>query len=215
MRRLRPSLLSVAVSVFLPAVAALAFDLPDRLPTRAEGLWTIERTESVVRSGPGATFESQKVWRICLDAKSDRALHELEVREQQAQIAGLGGTCEAPRLERSGNVLSWTMRCTGVSPAGGGDVASEVRHATTFVSDTRTSTETVVANRAGSTARSGGRFLARMERVGPCEAGMRPGDMVLAHWRIGGEETLKARRRSTVAGEITARKAEITARLER
>ena len=48
MRCLRPSLPFVAISVFLPAVAALAFDLPDGLPTRAQGLWIIERTEPVV-----------------------------------------------------------------------------------------------------------------------------------------------------------------------
>ena len=152
---------------------------------------------------------------MCLDAKSDRALHDLEVREQQARIAGLGGTCEAPRAGLSGDVLWWTMRCTGAVPVAGRHAASEVRHATTFVSDTRTNAETVVASRAGPTTRGGGRFLARMKRVGPCEAGMQPGDMVLAHWRVGGEETLKARLRSTVAGEIAARKAEIEARLER
>jgi len=55
-----------------------------------------------------------------------------------------------------------------------------------------------------------GRFVTRMQHLGPCEAGLRPGDMMLMHWRVNGEETLKGRQRSTIPDQIRLNEASAT-----
>src|SRR5690606_22560816 len=135
----------------------------------------------------------------CLDARTDRALHALEVHEQRASVAGLGETCAAPQFAVAGNEFSGTMQCRARSE--NGTRSSDIRHAATFVAADRAQSETVVLNRGGA-IQSQGRFVARMEHIGVCEQGMQPGDMLLMHWRIDGEETLKGRQRRTVHGEI-------------
>lgn len=194
----RLSVLAGTVSLVSCSLAC-AFDLPPELPARAEGLWRIDRTGTI--SDGKTTFEIRKVWNVCLDAKADRALHALEVYEQQASVAGLNEACEDPRPAYAGNVLSWTMHCAGPSPIEDKTGRTDIRHATTFVATDRVQAESVVVNR-DNLVESDGRFLARMEHLGACEAGTKPGDMTLMHWQVNGEETLKARQKRDVYSEI-------------
>ncbi|GGE51232.1 hypothetical protein GCM10007276_30380 [Agaricicola taiwanensis] len=160
------------------------------------------------------TIEVQKIWNICLDSKADRALHELDVREQQASVAGLNETCEEPKPALSGNVLSWAMHCRGPSPIEDKIGKTDIRHATTFVSGRETAAEIVIINR-DNLVQSHGRFLTRMERRGTCDSGLKPGDMMLMHWRVNGEETLKARQSRNIYDEIEHQKAFTASRLAR
>lgn len=204
-RPLRPLLrwLAVAVAVAAPA-AGHAFELPAGVPARAQGLWLIERSGTV---GDGqAITHTQKIWQACLDARADRALHELEAREQQASVAGLGQQCDEPRPALSGKTLSWTMHCSAVSPVEDQARTTEVQHTTTFLDADRTRAETVIASRHNGVSRQG-RVLIHMQRAGACAPGLAPGDTMLMHWRINGEETLKSRQIRNIHGEIAQHKA--------
>lgn len=191
---------------------AFGFGLPANLPTRAEGLWRIERTGTI--SDGKTTFEIQKIWNVCLDAKADRALHALEVYEQQASVAGLNERCEDPQTEFSGNTFSWNMHCSGPSPIENKTGKTDIRHATTFIADDRTQAESVIANR-DNLVESDGRFVTQMQHLGACEAGMQPADMTLMHWRVNGEETLKARQKRNVYSEIEYYRKFTASRLQR
>jgi len=206
--RLGPFVL--AVPGLLGSWAACALTLPARLPARDAGSWLIEQTSTI---GAGATtVDIQKIWKICLDAKTDRALHELVVREQQASLASLKAHCEEPRPTLAGNELAWTMRCAG--PSSADDDAAEVRHRTTFISSDETRGETMaVTGKAPDDAH--GRFVIHMTRAGVCESGLKPGDMMLMHWRANGEETLKGRQFRTLREEIAHYKALTASRLAR
>lgn len=196
MRRARLLPVCAALLGALACPAVFGFDLPADLPSRAEGLWRIERTETLSHGETAIAME--KIWNVCLDARADRALHALDVHEQRASVAGLGQICEAPQFAVEGNDVSWTMRC----PARRDEArVSDIRHITTFVAPDRVQAETVIVNRGGQ-VQSQGKFVARMEHLGACEGGMQPGDMLLMHWRINDEETLKARQKRTVYSEI-------------
>lgn len=108
--------------------------------------------------------------------------------------------CEEPQSAYAGNALSWTMHCARPSPIEDKTGSANIRHATTFAAD-RVQAESVVVNR-DNPVESDGRFLARMQRLGTCEAGTKPGDMTLMYWQVSGEETLKARQKRDVYSEI-------------
>jgi hypothetical protein len=206
-------LCSLAVALALGLCpSAFGFELPADLPARNEGLWIIDRTGTI--SDGKTTFEIQKIWNICLDAKADHALHELEVREQQASVAALNETCDEPRPTLAGNMLSWTMHCSGPSPIEDKTGKTDIRHATTFTSDDETRAESAIVNR-DNVVQSRGKFLTRMKRLGACESGLKPGDMMLMHWRVNGEETLKARQSRNVYDETANHKAFTASRLNR
>jgi len=208
-RLLRPLVVVVAIGL---GPSAFGFELPADLPTRNDGLWIIDQTGTI--SDGETTFEVQKIWSICLDGKADRALHELDVREQQASVATLNETCNEPQPTLSGNVLSWTMHCAGPSPIEDKIGKSDIRNTTTFEAHDETHSETVIINR-DNLVQSHGRFHAEMKRTGICEGGLKPGDMILKHWRVNGEETLKARQRRNVHDEIANHKAFTASRLGR
>ncbi len=194
--------LGAALALGLCAQAS-AFELPAQLPERGEGLWQMDQTGTI---GDGeTTFDIQKIWNICLDARADRALHELEVREQQASVASLKESCEEPQPKLSGNVLSWEMHCSGPSPIEDKIGKTDIRHATTFIAGEETRAQSVIVNR-DNLIRSRGQFLTHMKRLGPCEGGSKPGDMMLMHWRVDGQETLKARQSRNVYDEIANHK---------
>ncbi|HWK68113.1 MAG TPA: DUF3617 family protein [Rhizobiaceae bacterium] len=200
------------VAIALMPAAASSFELPAELPARNEGLWIINRTGKV---GDGKiTFDVQKIWTVCLDPRTDRALHELEIREQQASIASRNRSCEEPQLSVSTNMLSWTMRCSGSSAIADKIGKTDVRHFVTFVNGDETRAETVIAG-PDNLAQSRGRFETRMTRLGDCMGGLKPGEMVLMHWRANGEETLKARQMRNVFREIENHKAAVAVRLGR
>ncbi|TWG92109.1 hypothetical protein L598_005000000100 [Mesorhizobium sp. J18] len=192
--------------------SAFGFELPADLPARNEGLWGMEQTGTI--SDGETTFEIQKTWEICLDPSADRALHELEVREQQASVASLNERCEEPQPTLSGNTYAWTMRCAGPSPIEDKIGKTDIRHTVTFVGGDETRAETVIINR-DNLIRSRGRFVTQMKRTGACESGSKPGDMMLMHWRVNGEETLKARQRRNLYDEIANHKAFTASRFAR
>jgi hypothetical protein len=192
-------------------MAAFSFDLPADLPARNEGL-TIDQTGTI--GDDKTTFEIQKIWNVCLDTDADRALHELEVREQQASVASLNKICEEPQPSISRNVLSWTMHCSGPSPIEDKIGKTDIRHSTTFVSGDETNAESVIINR-DNLVQSRGRFETRMKRLGDCTGGLKAGGMTLLHWRVNGEETLKARQMRNIHREIENHQAFTASRLAR
>jgi len=210
----RPRLPHLLVAAFAMSSAppAFCFELPANLPARTKGLWIIDQTGSI--SDGETTFDIQKIWNICLDEKADRALHELEVREQEASVAALNETCKEPRPAFSGNVLSWRMHCAGPSPIEDKIGKTDVRNTTTFVSGDETRSKTIIINR-DNLIQGRGRFQVDMKRIGTCEGGLLPGDMTLMHWRVNGEETLKARQSRNVHEEIASHKAFTASRLGR
>lgn len=162
---------SLLVASVLMPIAASSFELPAELPARDEGLWTIDQAGTI--SDGKTTFEIQKIWNACLDINADRALHEFEVLEQQASVASLNETCEEPQASVSGNVLSWTMHCSGPSPIEDKIGKTDIRHSTTFVNGDETSAESVIVNR-DNLVQSHGRFETRMKRLGDCKGSLKP-----------------------------------------
>ena len=202
--RIRSGCVTLLSSIFV-APLVYGFDLPEDLPARSDGLWRIERTETLAQENMG--LEMRKVWHVCLDKKADRDLHALEIYEQQASVVKLGEICAAPEFDVAGNSFSWGMQCT--APEQHGTRTSQIRQLATAQADDRMQAETTITNHNGL-SQGEGRFAARMERVGAC-VDQQPGDMLLMHWSINGEETLKAQQRRTVAGEIEDYKARIAA----
>lgn len=54
-----------------------------------------------------------------------------------------------------------------------------------------------------------------MKRIGSCQSDLKPGEMVLAHWRVNGEETLKSRHLRNIQRDIEDGRAFIASRLSR
>jgi len=204
--------LFVAALSWAASSAAWSFELPGEVPARTPGLWSMDQAGTI--SDGKTTFEIQKVWHVCLDEKADRALHELEVREQQASVAGLNETCEEPRPVFKSGELSWAMHCSGPSPIEDKIGKTDIRHSATFTGDEETRAETIVVNR-DNLIHSNGRFTTRMKRLGACPQGRKSGDMLLMHWRVNGEETLKGRQHRNVFEEIANNKTLIRSRLGR
>jgi len=194
------------------SAAAMGFELPAEVPARAPGLWSMDQAGTI--SDGTTTFEIQKLWQVCLDESADRALHELEVREQQASVAGLNERCEEPRPVLKNGELSWTMHCSGPSPIEDKIGKTDVRHSAAFTGEEETRAETLVVNRDNLT-HSNGRFTTRMKRLGACPQGQKSGDMLLMHWRVNGEETLKGRQHRNVFEEIANNKTFTQSRLDR
>ncbi|MGI6854991.1 DUF3617 domain-containing protein [Mesorhizobium sp. 1B3] len=211
-RRNRFALRPLLVASALMPVGASSFELPSELPARDEGMWIIDQTGTI--SDGKTTFEIQKIWNVCLDTNADRALHELEVREQQASVASLNETCEEPQPSVSGNVLSWAMHCSGPSLIEDKIGKTDIRHSTTFVNGEETSAESVIVNR-DNLVQSHGRFETRMRRLGDCKGSLKAGEMMLMHWRVNGEETLKGRQMRNIRREIENHKAFTASRLAR
>ncbi|OHV79444.1 DUF3617 family protein [Rhizobium sp. LCM 4573] len=181
------------------STSASSFELPRDLPAREEGLWVIDQIGTI--SDGKTTFDIQKIWNICLDAKADHALHELELREQQASVASHNETCEEPQSKLSDNSLSWTMHCSGPSPIEDKIGKTYIQHSTTFLASDEARSESVIVNR-DNLIQSRGSFVTRMKRLGACQDSLQPGDMMLMHWRVNGEETLKGRQSRNIYSEI-------------
>lgn len=195
---------AVALTVSFCA-AAPALEVPADLPSRSEGLWVIDQTRIGMGADDDTAFETRKTWNICLDAGADRALHEFEFRQQQAKAARLGATCEVKQSSLSGNVFTWTMDCTGPTENEEKVGKFGIRYTTTFGSSEETQAETVLVGPDKSGEHSGD-FVSHMKRIGVCDGGLKPGDMILMHWRVNGEETLKARQRGNIHDEIEKQK---------
>jgi len=179
----------------LCAPDAAAFDLPQGTPGRQAGMWQVELSGRLEHQD--GVFNIRKTSRICLDAKADGALHELNFRESEMFAAAAGEACEAPRFSLRGNVLSAASSCRG--SAGGGQPAGSraIRWTTTFVDARHVQTQFSSQNQ-GPLFDSALRFTESMRYLGGCEAGYRAGDMLKMSWKVDGDETLKSRSRENV-----------------
>ena len=185
------ALTTLAVAL-LASPAARAFALPAATPARASGLWLIE--EHMAPSARDPAVRTRKVWRICLDRKADRVLHELDVREDRARAAADGLRCGDPVYALTDRSLTSTMRCRGASPAGGADITATVARTTHFTSSREARSEAVMDG--GGDGRR--RVVATMHRTGPCPDSMKPGARLLLHWTVNGQETLKGQMRGNI-----------------
>ncbi|HEU4987116.1 MAG TPA: DUF3617 family protein [Rhizobiaceae bacterium] len=193
--------------------AALAFEIPQNVPVREEGLWEIDRTGTI--SDGNTTISIRKVWNICLDAKADRALHELEIREEEANIATMNECCDDSKFTLTdNNILSSVMHCSGPSRIEDRIGKSEIRRSTSFLSDRETRTESTTVNRGGL-IESDGRFVTHAKRLGDCPDNQKAGDMMLMHWMVNDEETLKARQAKSIYSEIEFYKTRTASQLAR
>jgi hypothetical protein len=199
-----------ATSSLVCMYAALAIELPDGVPTRSNGLWTMERKGRITDGT--TTFNIEKRWRICLDAKSGRALHEFEVREAQALVAPVKQKCDEPRFSLDGNKLSMKMRCAGHSSVEDKSGTTTVEQTTIFVSADETRAKTTTLRR-DALGQSDATFTTVMKRAGACPAGQRPGAMTMTSWRVNGEETLKAMQVRNLYREIETFRQVIGSRL--
>ena len=208
-----PRLAAFTMAAILPAFACSA-ELPAELPQRSPGLWSITQ-ESTVQDG-ARLLETQKIWHVCLDAKADRALHQWEIRQQQVDAARHDMKCESPRSDFAGDTMSWTMQCSPSPKTNGNLQSTEIRHTTSFVSNTETQSQSAqVDPHASSTEQP--RYASRMQRLDSCKGtikpnDLKPGEMMFMHWRLNGEETLKARERQNLYREIDLLSQEASAR---
>ena len=198
-------LTTLAVAL-LGSPAARAFALPPAAtPARASGLWLID--ENMAPSARGPAVRTRKVWRVCLDHKADRALHELDAWEDRARAAADGLRCDDPVYALTDRSLTSTMRCGGASLASRADITATLTRTTHFASNQEVRSETVMDG--GGHGR--GRMVSTMRRTGPCPDSMKPGARLLLHWTVNGQETLKGRMRGNIFqqldeyGRVTAR----------
>lgn len=214
----QPTRLVTSFRLFLVSIAllgagrAFAFELPVDVATRNDGAWRISRTGTI--SDGKTTFDVSKTWTICLDGRADRALYELAVLKQQASVASLNERCAEPRATFTGETVTWAMHCSGPSPIEDKIGKTDIHHTTTLLTGDETRSETVIVNR-DNLIESRSDFVTHMERTGGCQEGWRPGDMMLMHWRVNGEETLKGRQRQNVFHQISDYKTFIASQLER
>jgi len=190
--------LTTLAAALLGSPAARAFALPAATPARASGLWLID--ENMAPSARGPAVRTRKVWRVCLDRKADRALHELDAWEDRARVAVDGLRCDDPVYALTDRTLTSTMRCRGALPAAGADITTTLTRMTHFASNQEARSETVMDG--GGHGR--GRMVSTMRRTGPCPGNMKPGARLLLHWTVNGEETLKGQVRGNIfrqAGE--------------
>lgn len=204
------SLALAAVTILIVADDALAFELPAGVPARSDGLWSMERNGRITDGT--TTFDVQKHWRICLDAKANRALHEFEVREAQAMVAPVNQKCDEPQFSLAGNALSSRMTCAGPSPIEDKIGTTTVEETTVFTSPDESRAETITRRR-DAPGESETRSTTTMKRIGACAAGQSPGSMTMTNWRINGEESLKAMQRKNLYREIETFEQTIKSRL--
>lgn len=192
----------VAACALFASQASVAFDLPPDTPARRAGLWVVEQRGEI--AGGKVAADTRKIWSVCLGRRTDRAFHELQLRDVQASLAKMSAICGEPAHALSGDTLSATLRCIAQPP---GTAGIQVRRITTFVSPEETRSRVSVLHDHG--AQSAGQVVTTMKRTGTCPPDMKPGALLLMHWMLGDQETLKARQRSTIERELAGRKARI------
>lgn len=151
---------AIGISVTSMAVPALALDMP----SRKAGLWEL-KTEFVGRKLPGREMKH------CVDAATDKLMN-----------SGFGGTaarnCSQREINRFGNITTVNSKCT----IGGATVTS---HAVMTGDFNSAYTVDVTSTRQGGAAVPGlpAKGTAHMKIaatwLGPCQAGQRPGDIIL------------------------------------
>lgn len=157
----------------LVALPAAAYDFPENMPARKPGLWEIVMTGTM--DGLGKVQSKEQ---YCLDTRADRALHELFILRKELQVVYPDLTCQTPRFDRSGNVLSGEMLCRTNSQTDAEDAGKDFRWKYTFESDSH------VVLEEHDTARdmlfSGeSRMVEEQRWIGECAADQQPGDGIM------------------------------------
>lgn len=162
--------LSLGLIFSLPAVA---YDLPEDMPARKPGLWEMVMTGTMDGLGKIGSKEQ-----YCLDARADRALHDLFILRKELQVVHFDLNCQSPSFSRSGNVVSGEMLCRTNSQEDDETAGKDFRWKLTFESDSHVVLEEQDVARdmmfAGET-----RIVEEQRWIGECAADQKPGDGIM------------------------------------
>jgi hypothetical protein len=153
---------AIAIVSALPAMPAAAFDVP----LRKAGLWEI-KMEFVGRKIPG------QVIRQCVDAATDQKMN-----------SSFGGSMQEACSKRDMHTVAGVMTIDSVCKFG---EATTTSHAVVSGSFDSAYTVDVTSTRSGGRpipgmAQGGASHMKIAGRwLGPCAAGQRPGDMIMAN----------------------------------
>jgi hypothetical protein len=155
----------------LTSFPAVAYDLPKDIPARKSGLWEMRTTGMV---GPN---QVKAIKKYCLDARSDRALHELTILRKELEVVHQDISCQSPKISLTGNIVTGDIACRTNSPDDGEAAGQDFRWTMTFKGDSE------VVNEEHSVARdimfSGENNTVEQQRwIGECPADLKPGDML-------------------------------------
>ena len=139
------------LALSLPAGLALADEFPKRKP----GLWEMRTS-----GGPIGPQTLQQ----CIDAGTDDLL-----RTQSSQ----GQNCSKPVVERSGNRYRVTSACTEAGTKSAMDGVYTMVKDTEYTGDMKMTFDPPLSGASEMNMKMEGRWL------GPCKAGMKPGDIVM------------------------------------
>ncbi len=152
---------SLALIAMMSTGAATAADvqLPSNLPHRKPGLWTVQITHGgKILSGP----------KMCLDERTDAALYKWGVTQNKE--------CSRLDVKVRGNEVVVDGVCK--APAGRGTMTT---HAVTrFEGDSASHGEEVVHYDPPQDGVSDDTVVVDSRWIGPCEAGQKPGDVIIA-----------------------------------
>jgi uncharacterized protein DUF3617 len=146
---------TISILGLLAAIPASAAELPSRKP----GLWELKMSFEN-RNTPGQTMQQ------CIDAATDQIM--------QSNIGPNGqAACSKRDVQRSGNTITIDSTCTVAGK-------TTTSHAVVTGSFDSAYTTTVTSD---SAAAPGGKSTMTMAAkwLGPCAAGQKPGDMIMAN----------------------------------
>lgn len=175
---------------------AAAWELPDGVPARQDGLWESVRTGSPGRDIGGVEIRKE----MCIDGRTDPLFHRLYVQSLEASVVNLGGACDAPDLSYADGTLSGEMSCTAAFPP---DAKRMFRWSVRFedAADVRIEEQSLTG---GAVTDMDFTLTTVMRRIGDCKEGQRPGAILTTSHKYRGEETLKGMTESTVWQELEA-----------
>ncbi|WP_170990133.1 DUF3617 family protein [Aquamicrobium sp. LC103] len=139
--------------------------------TRKPGLWKMRATGTV---GPN---QVKAIKKHCLDATSDRVLHELEILRKELEVVHSDIACQAPKFSLDGNVMTGEMGCGNNSLDDDEAAGMDFRWTTTFKSDSEIVNEEhslprdVIFHRENN-------MVEEQRWIGDCPANLKPGDIV-------------------------------------
>jgi Protein of unknown function (DUF3617) len=146
---------TITILGLLVAIPASAAEMPSRKP----GLWELKMSFEN-RNTPGQTMQQ------CIDAATDQMM------QSNAGPSGQG-ECSKRDVQRSGNTITIDSTCTVAGK-------TTTSHAVVTGSFDSAYTTTVTSD---SAAAPGGKSTMTMvaKWLGPCAAGQKPGDMIMAN----------------------------------
>ena len=157
------------VGAALSTLSAFAYDLPPDLPARKPGLWEMRMT------GIAEPNRVKAITKYCLDASTDRILHELTIMRKELEVVFRDIGCQSPNITLAGDVMTGKMACRSNSPDDDEMAGADFRWTLTFKSDGE------VVNEEHSIASdvmfSGENQTVEEQRwIGECTADLKPGD---------------------------------------